>query len=235
MQTYAGQVTMLDDCLDALLDFFDGLPITRETLLSVTLARGLPLGEHNRLGPCDGALYGELVHVPWMLRLPEARAAAVRSPALVEPADLWATLLDWFGAGSLGCVRDAPQTVGYVHDAPQPVGCVRDAPRLSMSPTANSVMPLLRQETDLMRDRLCLAGSDCEQAIRTPAWYLRSAGEPELFAKPDDRWEVNNVACRCPEVVESLQAALAQYQLTLPTGRIRDLPPLSDVLLRGLG
>ena len=72
-------------------------------------------------------------------------------------------------------------------------------------------MQLLRQETDALRDRLCLAGGDGQRTIRTPAWYLRSAGEPELFAKPDDRWEVNNVTCRCPEVVEGLQAALAQY------------------------
>jgi hypothetical protein len=95
-------------------------------------------------------------------------------------------------------------------------------------------MPLLRQETDALRDRLCLAGGNGQRAIRTPAWHFRAGDEPELFAKPDDRWEVNNVACRCPEVVEGLQAALAQYELTLPAGRSRDLPPLSDVLLHGL-
>ena len=59
-------------------------------------------------------------------------------------------------------------------------------------------------------------------------------GDSELFAKPDDRWEVNNVASRCREVVECLQDVLAQYELTLPTGRVLDLPPLSDVLRNGL-
>jgi len=84
------------------------------------------------------------------------------------------------------------------------------------------------------RDRLCVAGSRGQRAIRTPAWYLRGRLDPELYAKPDDRWEINNVATRCQEVVECLQDALTQYELTLPDGRISDLPPLSNVLLNGL-
>ena len=79
-----------------------------------------------------------------------------------------------------------------------------------------------------------MAGSHGQRAIRTPAWYLRAGLDPELFAKPDDRWEINNVASRCQEVVECLQDALTQYELALPAGRIADLPPLGDVLLHGL-
>ena len=66
MQSYCGQVTLLDTCLGAFLDFFYGLPISGETLLTVTSARGFPLGEHGRVGPCDGALFGETVQVPWL-------------------------------------------------------------------------------------------------------------------------------------------------------------------------
>ena len=62
------------------------------------------MGEHRRLGPCDEALHGEFVHVP-LFFFPDGLAAerpagsmypwsAARSQALVEPADLWATLLD---------------------------------------------------------------------------------------------------------------------------------------------
>ena len=227
MQSYCGQVTLLDTCLGALLEFFYGLPIAGETLLTVTSARGFPLGEHGRVGPCDGALFGETVHVPWLVHFPDAAGAAVRSQALVEPADLWASLLDWRGVGN--------------------------APR---SPTAESVLRLVRQEGGVKgdspifadhgfaavpaktetvpRDRLCVAGSHGQRAIRTPAWYLRGRVEPELYAKPDDRWEINDVASRCQEVVESLQDALTQYELALPDGRISDLPPLGDVLLNGL-
>lgn len=204
-QSYAGQVGMLDTCLGAMLEFFYSLPTAQESLLTLTSARGFPLGEHLRVGPCDEALFGELVHVPWMIQFPDDNAASMRSQALVEPADLWATLLEWWNI-------DAPH-----------------------SPTAGSVMPLVRGEADVHHDRLCIAGPNAQRAMHTPAWYLRAGLDPQLFAKPDDRWEVNDVASRCREVVECLQDARVQYELTLPEGRVFDLPRLSDVLLDGLG
>ena len=216
-QAYAGQVSLLDECVGALLEFVEGDRCGRETLLALTAARGFPLGEHRRVGPCDDALYGELVHVPLMIRFPDALGATARSQALVEPADLWATLLDWWG------VSRAPP-----------------------SPSAVSLMPIVRQEIDLQRDRLCIAGRHGERAIRTPAWYLRAAARPfggarslptdgmELFAKPDDRWEVNNLSGRCHEVVECLRDALVQYEQTLHWCQVTDLPPLSEVLVSGL-
>lgn len=205
VQSYAGQVSLLDVCVGAVLEFLQGDPAGRETLLVLTSARGFPLGEHRRVGPCDEALHGELVHVPLMMRFADGPAAA-RSQALVEPGDLWATLLDWWG------VCEAPP-----------------------SPSAASLMPVVRhQGAEAHRDRLCIAGRDTERAIRTPAWYLRTATPPELFAKPDDRWEVNDISDRCQEVVECLQDVLAQYEQTMHSGQIADLSPLSEVLLTGL-
>jgi arylsulfatase A-like enzyme len=219
-QSYAGQVKLLDTCFGAMLEYFDGLPVGQETLLTLTSSRGFPLGEHRRVGPCDNALYGELVQVPWMMYFPDDLAATVRSQSLVEPSDLWATLLDWWNI---------------------------TAPR---SPTATSVLPLARGQADAVHDRLCMVGYGVERAIRTPAWHLRTgpglaesmeasdadhtAGQVELFAKPDDRREVNDVASRCREVVECLQDAMLQYELTLPSGQVADLPPLSDVLRNGM-
>ncbi len=203
-QSYAGQVTLLDTCLGAMLEFVEGQTANRETLLSLVSARGFPLGEHRRVGTCDEALYGELVTVPWMLRCPDAAGAALRSQALVEPGDLWATLLEGWG------LRGA-----------------------TASPTAQSLMPIVRQEAEVLRDRLGIA-SGAERAIRTPAWYLRAGHEPELFAKPDDRWEVNDVASRCPEVVQGLQDTLRQYEQAVSAGAVLKLPPLDDLLRNGL-
>ena len=213
-QSYAGQVTLLDACFGAMLEFFDSHDdgrLARETMLTLTSSRGFPLGEHRRVGPCDNALLGELVQVPWMMQFP-APFSPARSQSLVEPADLWATLLDGWNVG------------------PAP-----------FSPTACSLMPIIRGENIELHDRLCIAGNDSERAIRTPAWHLCVASQNEdlvtpcqLFAKPDDRWEVNDVASRCPEVVESLQEALTQYESSLPAGRASDLPPLGDVLRYGL-
>jgi len=210
VQAYAGQVTLLDTCLGALLEHLDESPAGEETLLVVASARGFPLGEHRRLGPCDGALYVEMVHAPLLVRMPDGAGAAGRSQALVQPADLWATLLDAWG------IPDRPG-----------------------GPTGASLLPIVREETAVLRDRVCLAGAaddGLEGAIRTPAWYLRrgQGPRPELFAKPDDRWEANDVARRCPEVVECLEDALEQYRAALCSGTATDLPPLAEVLLSGL-
>ena len=146
-----------------------------------------------------------MVQVPLLMQFPDGAGAGVRSQSLVEPADLWATLLDWWAV-------DAPPH----------------------APTALSLLPIVRGQCSALRDRLCILGNPSQRAIRTPAWHLRATAEPELFAKPDDRWEVNDVASRCRDVVEGLQAALADYELILPTGRVSDLPPLGDVLLNGM-
>lgn len=44
-------------------------------------------------------------------------------------------------------------------------------------------------------------------SIRTAAWKLLMDQQPsKLFVKPDDRWEKNDVASRCPDVVAALEA-----------------------------
>ncbi len=174
-------------------------------MLAVTAARGFPMGEHRRLGACDEALHGELVHVPLLLRFPDRLGAALRSQALVEPADLWRTCLDWWPKAA------APS-----------------------SPTATSLLPLVHNERFATRDRLVVAGAERERAIRTPAWYLRKVEPPELYVKPDDFWEVNDVANRCQEVVDCLLDAADQFEQTIYSGSVADLPALSDVLVEGL-
>jgi len=205
VQAYAGQVSLFDVCLGALLEFLDESRQNRATLLTLLSARGFPLGEHRRIGPCDDALHGELTHVPWLMRFPDGLGQSVRSPALVQPADLPPTLLDWWG----------------IHALPP------------LAP-ASSLMPLAREDLESIRDRLALIGRDNAWALRTPAWYLRHADKPELFVKPDDRWEVNDVADRCHEVVELLEQVYSGYAVFLRSGNLEKPPPLDEVLLSGL-
>lgn len=204
-QAYAGQVALLDVCMGALMEALRESPLADETLVALLSARGFPLGEHRRVGPCDEAVYGELVQIPMMLRFPDGTGAACRSSALVHPADLRPTLLEWWG------IDDEVS-----------------------SPSGKSLMPLVGETGSWLRDRLCLKGPDGQRAIRTPAWYLRRGDTPELFAKPDDRWEVNNVADRCREVAEELDEEAERFEQHLQSGTLDDLPPLNEVLLRGL-
>lgn len=219
-QAYAGQVSLLDTCLAAFLQCLESTKPGKETLLLATSARGLPLGEHRRIGPCDEALYSELIQVPLFVRFPDLSLAAGRSQALVEPADLWATILDW-------------------HGEPVPSGPLG----------GKSLLPLMREEVESLRNRLYVAGPG-QRAIRTPAWYLReavapgaaqtgsadltTAGAVELFVKPDDRWEVNEVFARANSVAELLRDALDNYEQVAQGTSGVELCALDDVLLNGI-
>jgi hypothetical protein len=124
---------------------------------------------------------------------------------LVEPADLAPTMLDWWGLS------------GWPDQW-----------------TGRSLMPAVRGELEGVRDRLCTIGAHAERGIRTPAWYLRITERPELFRKPDDRWEANDVAQRCPEVVAGLGEAFRDFEQAARSAQLADLPLLEEVLLEGL-
>jgi hypothetical protein len=209
--SYAGQVSLLDACVGSLLDSFVGHPAAANTLVALIGARGFPLGEHGRVGPCDNALYGELTHVPFLLKLPDGVGASDRTQALVQPADFYATLAEW-------CGLPAP-------------------PQHSIA-SGRSLLPLIRLEADKLRDRAVAAAGD-ERALTTEHWSMRcspadeASSEPrcELFAKPDDRFEVNEVADRCTDEVAQLQQALADFEQACRDGA-DSVAPLPESLVR---
>lgn len=230
---YAGQVSHLDDCLEAFLDVIDGLPDRDETLLVLLSPRGFPLGEHGWVGAKGNTLHGEAAHIPWLARFPASWNGAGRSQALVQTADWAPTLAHWFGVGGDGWSQPGR--------------------------FARGLAPLARGEIESLRDRICLFrrmsdessaldNSRIEWATRTPAWYLREApsadeselppnarAEPtvELYGKPDDRWEQNDVANRHPEVVEAMRSAREEFSEACRSGSFDRLPglgPWSDSL-----
>lgn len=224
---YAGQVTLLDECVGGLLDYLRERDLLDSTLLAIVGARGFPLGEHRRIGAAaDGQftgepnsieasrlLYEELIHVPWLMRMPGDRHAPARSQALVQPADLSATLLQAAGADDGG-------SPGH----------------------GRSLLPLMRnEEEETRRDRACCLGPAGERSLRTRSWRLRwnvqegvegdSPLAAELFVKPDDRWEVSNVADRRPELIEPLQAAFTECLLWHRQFPASALPPLPEAIV----
>lgn len=200
VQAYSGQVSLLDACLAGLLGMLDDCPLGDDTALVVLGARGFPLGEHLHVGLDTLPLYAELVQTSALLRLPDRCGAAARSPELVQPADLSATLLELVGVPAAGL--GGPM----------------------------SLLPIIRGEADAARECVVLAGGDAELGLRTPAWYFRQTEPPELFVKPDDRWEANNVASRCVEVVEQVDAALTQISQATLSGQAIHNAHLPDIL-----
>ncbi len=203
VHAYAGQVTVTDLCLGALLDAAAEHRLAKSTLFAFTSPRGYPLGEHGQVGPVEDSLYGEVLNVPLFIRLPQAAGALLRTQELIQPADLQELLLSQIVPGSFSLLRNIVEGRDY---PPREIAC---------------------------------AAASGERAIRTPAWFLRqvqgnSTEEKEhrisLFAKPDDRWEVNEISSRAGEVTEELLAALDAFHQAADAGMLADLPPQSELL-----
>ena len=186
-QVFAGQVTLLDHCLDHLLSSIDTDGPGAAWTVLLAGVRGMPLGLHAAIGPLPLPPHGELVHLPAVLVDHLGRMAAQRFGGLLTPADLGTTLGDLLGGS-------------------QPGG---DDPR-----RGRSLVPLLDEWRHDPRDR-AIAVTARGVAIATPAWHLvLDTGQPAppvLFAKPDDYFEACDVADRCCDVAEELArlAALA--------------------------
>ncbi len=113
-------------------------------------------------------------------------------------------------------------------------------PPLTSANIAHSLLPLTQSpSTDWRRDRAISIAAG-QRAIRTAAWFLRESGSHEgphdqersyqLFGKPDDRWEVNDVANRCPEIVKLLIAAMGEFEKAALPGGFEGLAKLPDEL-----
>ena len=198
--SYAAAVSYLDTGIGQLLQALAGLEGGDEVLLIVTTDCGQNLGEHGIVGMCRPWLHDELIHLPLILRLPGAAEAGRRVSALTQSVDLAPTLADWFQV-------PMEQVDG------------------------RSLVPLARGAVESIRPYACAAlmvGESIEYAIRTPEWAfllpIKASAEdveraPQLYVKPDDRWEVNNVLQHHLELAEQLEKTLREFvTATSPSG-----------------
>ena len=190
-RTFAAVVTVFDAELGRVFDLFRERGLDRSAAWVFTADRGLPLGEHGLIGYHRPWLHEELVHVPLIVRLPEAAEAGRRVWGLTQPADLAPTLARWLGVEAA--------TGGGFDLAPLITGSVE------------SVRPLVCTTLEL--------GDAAEWAIRTPDWaYLLPVRtppdddprEPMLFERPDDRWEVNDLRVRNLDLADELERTLRE-------------------------
>jgi arylsulfatase A-like enzyme len=208
--SYAAAVTYLDAGIGQLLDALANLEGSDELLLVVSSDVGQNLGEHGVVGPVRAWLHDEILHLPLLLRQPGGAGGGRRVAALTQAVDLGPTLADWFQT-------TLPDAHGH------------------------SLLPLARGEAETIRPYVCAGlqvGAAIEYALRTPDWAFllpvqpgeENAGRaPQLYVKPDDRWEVNNVLQHHLEFAEQLERTLRDF-VTASTqpGPLR-APPLPDV------
>ncbi len=191
-RSFAAVVTKLDAELGLLFDELRKRSMDQSAAWIVTSDFGNPLGEHGQIGLHRPWLHEELVHLPLILRLPNAEQAGRRVAGFTQPPDLFPTLLALLG----GAVP--PDAKGL------------------------NLLPLVRGEGESGRTfatTFLKLGDAAETAIRTEEWALLvptrvpegdRPREPLLFAKPDDRWEVNDLRARNIERADELEAKLRE-------------------------
>jgi len=193
-QVYAGQLTLLDEQIGRLLDAVAAAG-GGWTVLFVGI-RGLPLGLHGWMGTGGSPLpHGEVVHVPAILVDAGERMAGQRYAGLVTPADLGVTL---------------PELIGGEPVAGRQVVAGRPW-------SGRSLAGLFEDWGVPERDRIVVADV-AGTAFVTPAWHAilpsvdagldPRAAKVRVFAKPDDYFELVDVADRRPALAERLENAL---------------------------
>ncbi len=149
--------------------------------------------------------------MPLVIREPGGAGAGRRIKALTQPVDLLPTLLELFG---------------------QPVPA---------NDHGHSLVPFLRGEEAIIREYACAGlqvGMRVEWALRTPQWgfVLPLQGEvedaarsPQLYAKPEDRWEVNDVSQHHLELTEYFRQLLHEWAAATQQAGALLAPKLRDV------
>ena len=193
-QIFAGELAHLDDWLGRLVAAVSGR-WQRFGMLLLGL-RGIPLGLHGQVGiaPDEPAPYTELTHVPAILVDPADRQASQRYGGLLMPVDLGATVGELIaGTGDSTTQRERAE------GTPAEVG--------------QSIGRLLEGDAGLwrtgVRDRVYSVGGG-GHALTVAGWSLVQPldGPAKLFLKPDDYFDLSDVADRSREVSKALAGCL---------------------------
>ncbi|HEY1862046.1 MAG TPA: sulfatase-like hydrolase/transferase [Gemmataceae bacterium] len=188
-RTYAAAVSELDAHLGRLLETMSEKGWMQDWLVAITAPFGLPLGDHGAVGAHRPWLHEELVHVPLLLHLPGGAAAGMRVSGLTLCVDIPATVLD-------AMALPLPAMMGQ------------------------SLLPLCRSEKKSVHSEIYTAmrSNDAEEwALRTREWSFLlpvripdddAPRSPQLYVKPDDRHEVNNVVQHHSELAEEMERKL---------------------------
>jgi hypothetical protein len=214
-QVAAAQVAVVDQAIDILMSTIESREDANDWSWMVVSPGGVPLGEHNRVGWGKPELHGEELACLAIIRaavLPIVRETGLQAPGsrraeLCQLPDLLMTFLDSLEVKLFAADLWWGQSM------------------LRLGPfSAPLEWPAHFQSAYI--DNLE------EQWIRTPAWSatFREYKPPQLFVKPNDRWEISDVSSRRIDLVELLREIASEFEACLNTGQRVQLPKLDDEL-----
>lgn len=203
-QVAAAQVAAIDQAIESVVQAVQMRGDANSWSWLITSLGGYPLGEHGQIGWRVRQLFGEEVSIPAIIQASSGRLGARRGE-LCQMPDLLAILLE-----CLGLKFDMPIWGRSLLNAP--------------APSAPQAWPV-EHTLAWLEHAGCIW-------LRTPAWSImcQPSTPSRLFVKPDDRWEVIDVASRRTDLVERLTELIDRTQRAAQTGKRVSLPRLEAVL-----
>jgi hypothetical protein len=188
----AGAMTMLlDHACEWLQNCIAALPGGRTTSILLTAETGFSLGEHLGIGSFPDRTWAEETQVPVLLFVGEAGKYPVRVPTIHSQREILARWWQPF-TERRSAFTAVPPNVDYDRLVEQ---------SLIGEPW------LKHDSSDRDLHRVVVSRSPNQISIRTQLWsFVWKVGySPQLFVRPDDRFEQNDVASRCPELIANIQ------------------------------
>lgn len=202
---YAGSVSLVDHWLGELLQAIEVNPTDQPTLVIVMSGSGYPWQKIQLESPLERTSHApglgdQIARTPLLLRATgDARftdLVCIRSNRLTQSCDLVPTLIDWFDQETQVSVQNGRSW--------------------------------LRELTaiDQTRPSLFYTDGQSQVAVRTPEWLCvgtritgndsletgASTPQSSLFVKPEDVWDISDVASQHPNVVEELLRSVPPFQ-----------------------
>jgi arylsulfatase A-like enzyme len=221
-QVAAAQVAMIDDAIGSLVAVVESRVDATSWTWAIVGLGGVPLGEHGRVGWGRQQLHGEelqcvvvlrpspIASIGWrraeLWQLPDVAATLFECCALPTPPEsIWGiSFLEWIPSDSAS--RWAVTNKLAMLDAGEDGVWIR-------SPAWSAVLP-----------RCLLDSHEISSELNMPTHAAR------LYVKPDDQWEVSEVADRCPDIVDQLRRHAVEFIQAVHAHARLQLPELDDQL-----
>lgn len=166
-----------------------------DLLVIVSASQGVDLGEQPHLPETIRGLGDAIVHTPLLVYATDGETGT-RRMALVQSIDVVPTLMDWFAIPIDGAAFDGRSLLPLVRG--QREAMTADERRFAFSGNGRAATGIRDAESYLIIPPQ--SGDD-----------LRDTQPPMLFAKPDDVWEIHDIAAQNPHTVEELQRQFTEF------------------------
>lgn len=233
---YAGELTLVDHWLGRFLEKVERLGLMGDTMVIIVTDHGHLFGEHGMIGKPwtdlgDSNMYQELAHIPLIIYHPEGQPGK-RIPHLVQPVDLYATVLDGFNiplpAGTQGQSllpyllqpgegEPIRQTAAFGRYG-EAINITDGEWTLFVWPPTEKNEPLYWY-SHLPPQFGAVSVSDDFDGKRYSAHVTRGPMSSALFNVKEDPQQEHDVYAEHPEVVERLKTSLREFLISIDAPR----------------